>query len=39
VAYYSKSLNAVEQNYEILDTEMLAIIRALEDWHHFLEGV
>ena len=38
MAYYSKSLNAVEQNYEIHDKEMLAIIRALEDWHHFLEG-
>ena len=38
MAYYSKSLNAVEWNYEIHDKEMLAIIRALEDWHHFLEG-
>jgi len=38
VAYYSKSLNAVECNYEIHDKEMLAIIRALEDWRHFLEG-
>ena len=38
VAYYSKSLNAVERNYEIHDKEMLAIIWALEDWHHFLEG-
>ena len=37
VAYYSKSLNAVEWNYEIHDKEMLAIIRALEDWCHFLE--
>jgi hypothetical protein len=25
-------------NYEIHDKGMLAIIRALEDWHHFLEG-
>jgi hypothetical protein len=38
VAYYSKSLNAVERNYEIHDKEMLAIICALEDWRHFLEG-
>jgi hypothetical protein len=38
VAYYSKSLNAVECNYEIHDKEMLAIIHALEDWHHSLEG-
>jgi hypothetical protein len=28
----------VEQNYEIHDKEMLAIIRALEEWRHFLEG-
>ena len=38
VAYYSKSLTAVERNYEIHDKEMLAIIRALEEWRHFLEG-
>ncbi|GLB35238.1 putative retrotransposable element tf2 155 kda protein type 1-like [Lyophyllum shimeji] len=31
-------LNAVERNYEIHDKEMLAIIRALEEWRHFLEG-
>ena len=37
VAYYSKSLNPVEWNYEIYDKGMLAIIQALEDWHHFLE--
>jgi len=28
----------VERNYEIHDKEMLAIIRALEEWRHFLEG-
>jgi hypothetical protein len=38
VAFLSKSLNAVERNYEIHDKEMLAIIRALEEWRHFLEG-
>jgi hypothetical protein len=38
VAYLSKSLSAVERNYEIHDKEMLAIIRGLEDWRHFLEG-
>jgi len=39
VAFYSKSLSSVEWNYEIHDKEMLAIIRALEEWRHFLEGV
>src|ERR1700723_588407 len=38
IAYYSKSLNVVERNYEIHDKEMLAVIQALEEWHHFLEG-
>ena len=34
----SKSLSPVERNYEIHDTEMLAIVHALEEWHHYLEG-
>ena len=38
VAFYSKSLSSVEWNYEIHDKEMLAIIHALEEWRHFLEG-
>jgi len=38
VAFYSKSLSSVERNYEIHNKEMLAIICALEEWRHFLEG-
>ena len=38
IAFLSKSLSPVERNYEIHDKEMLAIIRALEEWRHFLEG-
>jgi len=38
VAFYSKSLSPVEQNYEIHDKEMLTIIYALEEWRHFPEG-
>ena len=38
VAYISKSLNEAKRNYEIHDKEMLAIIRCLEAWRHFLEG-
>lgn len=38
VAFLSKSLSAVERNYDIHDKEMLAIIRALEEWRHYLEG-
>ena len=32
VAYFSKSLSETERNYEIHDKEMLAVIRALEEW-------
>ena len=39
VAYIFKSLNEAERNYEIHDKEMLAIIRYLEVWRYFLEGV
>ena len=38
VAYISKLLNETERNYEIHDKEMLAVIRCLEAWKHFLEG-
>ena len=38
VAFLTKSLSLVEQNYEIHDKEMLAIVRALEEWRHFVEG-
>ena len=32
VAYFSKTMSAAECNYEIHDKEMLAIIRALQEW-------
>ena len=38
IAFQSKSLSPVKHNYEIHDVEMLAIIRALEEWRHYLEG-
>jgi hypothetical protein len=38
VAFLSKVLNQVERNYEIHDSEMLAIIPGLEEWRHYLEG-
>ena len=39
VVFISKSLNATERNYEIHNKEMLAVIRCLEVWRHYLEGV
>jgi len=38
VAFISKSLSDTEHNYEIHNKEMLAVIRCLEAWRHFLEG-
>ena len=38
MAFMSKGFSDTEQNYKIYDKEMLAIVRALEEWHHFLEG-
>jgi len=38
VVFISKLLNDTRRNYEIHDKEMLAVIRYLEVWRHFLEG-
>ncbi|KAJ3577041.1 hypothetical protein NP233_g61 [Leucocoprinus birnbaumii] len=38
VAFFSKSLDVHERNYEIYDKELLAIIRGLEEYRHHLEG-
>jgi hypothetical protein len=37
-SYLSKSLNPTKCNYQIFDWELLAIIQALTEWHHYLEG-
>ncbi|THH07470.1 hypothetical protein EW145_g3348 [Phellinidium pouzarii] len=37
-AYHSATLLEVERNYEIYDKEMLAIVQALKEWHHYLLG-
>ena len=38
VAFMSKSFIEAECNYDIYDRELLAIIKALEEWRHYLEG-
>src|SRR5258706_1792808 len=38
IAFMSKGFSDVECNYQIHDKEMLAIMHALDKWHHFLEG-
>ena len=39
VAFISKSLSDIERNYKIYNKEMLAVVRCLEAWRHFLEGM
>lgn len=38
IAFFSKKLSPAECNYEIYDKELLAIIRAFEEWRPELEG-
>jgi len=38
IGFKSKSFSDMEQNYQIHDKEMLAIMHAPEEWRHFLEG-
>jgi hypothetical protein len=38
VAYISKSFNPTEQNYDVHDKELYAIVHALEAWRYYLEG-
>ena len=38
VAFLSKTFSEAERNYEIYDRELLGIIRALEEWRHYIQG-
>src|SRR5258706_12680407 len=38
IGFMLKSFLDMEWNYQIHNKEMLAIMCALEEWHHFLEG-
>jgi hypothetical protein len=38
VAYYSRKMIPAEQNYDIHDKELLAIVKALKEWRVYLEG-
>jgi hypothetical protein len=39
VAFFSKKHSPAEYNYEIYDKELMAIVRAFEEWRPELEGV
>jgi len=38
VAFLSKTFSPAEQNYKIYDRELLAMICALEEWRHYIQG-
>ena len=38
VAFLLKTFNKTEHNYEIYGRELLALIRALEEWRHYIQG-
>ena len=38
VAFWSRKLIPAEQNYEVHDQELLAIVAAMKQWRHYLEG-
>ena len=37
-AYLLQTFSPAERNYDIYNQELLAIIHALEHWHHYLQG-
>ena len=38
IAFSSHAMSPEERNYLVADKEMLSVICALEQWHHYLEG-
>ena len=38
IAYYSKLLNNTKRNYDIHDRELLAIMKILKEWWHYVVG-
>ena len=38
IAFLSKTFTETEWNYDIYDRELLAIIRALTEWRHYIQG-
>ena len=38
ITFSSHTMNPEERNYLVADKEMLSVIRALEQWRHYLEG-
>jgi hypothetical protein len=38
VGFYLATLNGAEQNYDIYDLELLAVVKSLENWWVYLAG-
>ena len=38
IAFHSRKLTPAEQNYDIHDKELLAIVDAFKHWRHYLQG-
>ena len=38
ISFISKTFSETERNYEIYDQELLSVIRALEEWQHYILG-
>jgi hypothetical protein len=38
IAYFSKTLNKAQRNYNIADLELLAVVMSLDNWRSFLAG-
>ena len=38
-AYFSKMFSLAERNYDTYDRELLAVILALNEWKHYLQGI
>ena len=38
VSYFAKSLNKAQRNYPVYDQELLAIVCAMKEYRHYLEG-
>jgi hypothetical protein len=39
IAYFSKTLNEAQQNYDVADLELLAVVMSLNNWRLFLAGL
>ncbi|EPQ25612.1 uncharacterized protein PFL1_06932 [Pseudozyma flocculosa PF-1] len=39
IAFWSRQMVPAERNYEIHDKELLAVVKACEEWRHYLHGI